>query len=294
MTLLFLERLKRQFGEIFDLAIKIFSGDCSKSFLHQLVSSQLDTDRLDFLKRDSYFTGVAEGVINSDRIITMMEVVSNNLVIEAKGIYSIENFIVARRLMYWQVYLHKTVLSAEQMLLQVIRRAKFLFADGNDLFGTATLKLFMKNRFTKNDFLNNPLLLNSFGTLDDFDVFTAIKEWAKCDDHVLSLLCQSLVKRNLFRTEIKNKPITEEEIEFRKESVISYYDLSPDEVNYFVLSGSAQNSAYDHTHEGINILFKDGQLLDIAEVSDQLTAEVLSKTVKKYFICYPKAPFDTN
>ena len=294
LTLLFLERLKRQFGEIFDLAIKIFSGDCSKSFLHQLVSSQLDTDRLDFLKRDSYFTGVAEGVINSDRIITMMEVVSNNLVIEAKGIYSIENFIVARRLMYWQVYLHKTVLSAEQMLLQVIRRAKFLFADGNDLFGTATLKLFMKNRFTKNDFLSNPLLLNSFGTLDDFDVFTAIKEWAKCDDHVLSLLCQSLVKRNLFRTEIKNKPITEEEIEFRKESVISYYDLSPDEVNYFVLSGSAQNSAYDHTHEGINILFKDGQLLDIAEVSDQLTTEVLSKTVKKYFICYPKAPFDTN
>lgn len=291
LTLIFLIHFRKEFGGIFDLAIDIFSDNYPKKFLHQLISSQLDADRLDFLKRDSFFTGVSEGVINSDRIITMMDVVNDNLVIEAKGIYSIEKFIVARRLMYWQVYLHKTVLSAEQMLIQIIRRAKFVTKNGTELFGTSPLKMFLKTDFGKEDFLKDTSIISQFARLDDFDIFTAIKEWTTASDRVLSLLCQSLVNRVLFRTEIRNTPIPGEEIAERKKRVAQYFSISTEEAGYFVIADVAQNSAYDPAHEGINIFFRDGRLLDITRVSDQLTADVLSKTVKKYFICYPKSPF---
>lgn len=291
LTLIFLIHFRKEFGGIFDLVIDIFSDKYPKKFLHQLVSSQLDTDRLDFLKRDSFFTGVSEGVINSDRIITMMDVVNDNLVIEAKGIYSIEKFIVARRLMYWQVYLHKTVLSAEQMLMKIIHRAKFLSKNGSELFGTSPLIMFLKNDFDKEEFLMGSGIIGQFARLDDFDIFTAIKEWTTNDDKVLSILCQSLVNRVLFRTEIRNTPIPEEEILQRKKHVAQYYSISAEDAAYFVIADVAQNSAYDPTHEGINIAFRDGRQLDITEVSDQLTADALAKTVKKYFICYPKAPF---
>ncbi|MBE0638222.1 MAG: HD domain-containing protein [Bacteroidales bacterium] len=291
LSLLFMQGLEKQFGEITGIAISIFTDSYPKKYLHQLVSSQLDTDRLDFLKRDSFFTGVSEGVINSDRIITMLDVVNDNLVVEAKGIYSVEKFLVARRLMYWQVYLHKTVLAAEQMLLQIIRRAKFLSAQGVDLFATTPLNFFLKERVKKDDFLITPQLLDLFARIDDFDIFTAIKEWTGSSDKVLSLLCKSLVNRHLFRTEIRTQPIPYEEIAGRKDLVAKHFSLTKDEAEYFVFADIAKNSAYDPTHERISIYFRDGRLQDISEVSDHLTAEVLSKTVKKYFICYPKSPF---
>lgn len=291
LSLIFMQKLEVEFGEIINIAISIYTNNYPKKYLHQLVSSQLDTDRLDFLKRDSFFTGVSEGVINSDRIITMLDVVDDNLVVEAKGIYSVEKFLVARRLMYWQVYLHKTVLSAEQMLLQIIRRAKFLAGNGIELFATTPLKVFLKEQPNKTSFQNNPHLLDLFAKLDDFDIFTAIKEWTISDDKVLSLLCRSLVNRHLFRTELRNEPIPDEEITGRKVMVAKYFSLKADEADYFVFTDVAQNSAYNPRHERINIYFRDGRLQDISEVSDHLTPDILSKTVKKYFICYPKQPF---
>jgi len=291
LSLMFMQQLENEFGEILTLAIDIYTNNYPKQFLHQLVSSQLDTDRLDFLKRDSFFTGVSEGVINSDRIITMLDVVDGNLVVEAKGIYSVEKFLVARRLMYWQVYLHKTVLSAEQMLLQIVRRAKFISANGADLFATSSLKVFLKKQILKIDFQNDPHLLDIFAKIDDFDIFTAIKEWTNHDDRVLALLCKSLVNRHLFRTEIRTQPISDSEIEGRKEMVARHFGLSAGDTDYFVFADIAQNSAYNPTHERISIYFRDGRLQDISEVSDHLTADVLAKTVKKYFICYPKSPF---
>ncbi|HRW97057.1 MAG TPA: HD domain-containing protein [Bacteroidales bacterium] len=291
LSLYFMKELKNEFGSILQQAADIYTDQYPKKYLHQLVSSQLDTDRLDFLKRDSFFTGVSEGVINSDRIITMLDVVNDNLVVEAKGIYSVEKFLVARRLMYWQVYLHKTVLSAEQMLLQIIRRAKFLIAGGNVLPATPSLKYFLHENISKENFDSYPGVLQLFAKIDDFDIFTAIKEWTDSADKVLSILCNSLVNRHLFRTEIRSTPVKKAEIEQKLETIKNYYGLNTDEAGYFVIADIAQNNAYDPAHQGISILLRDGNLKDISEVSDLLTSDVLSKIVKKYFISYPKAPF---
>jgi uncharacterized protein len=288
LTLLFMKELKNTFGDPVRLAIGIYTNTYPKKFLHQLVSSQLDTDRLDYLKRDSFFTGVSEGVINSDRIIKMFDVVDDNLVVEAKGIYSIEKFIVARRLMYWQVYLHKTVIAAEQMLMQIIRRAKFLSLNGQDLFATRPFKTFLKQNIGKNEIIKDLSLLGMFGKLDDFDLLTSIKAWTECNDKVLSLLCNNLINRRLFRTEIRNRPIKAEEHEHLRKKVCKHYSIDSNDADYFVFAGTAQNNAYDPKHEKISILFRDGELHDITKVSDHLTIAMLTKTVKKYFICYPK------
>jgi uncharacterized protein len=290
LSLMFLKQLEKQFGDAIGLAIQIYTDTYPKKFLHQLVSSQLDTDRLDYLKRDSFFTGVSEGVINSDRIIKMFDVVDDNLVVEAKGIYSIEKFIVARRLMYWQVYLHKTVLSAEQMLLQIIRRARYLSLNGETLFATDPFSVFLKNRIGKDEMQKDARLLDTFAKIDDFDVFTSIKAWTNSHDRILALLCNSLVNRKLFRTEIRKAPFASEEIEQHKDDVCHQFAIAKEDAGYFVFTDVAQNSAYNPTREKINIYFRDGSLQDITEVSDQLTVDVLSKTVKKYFICYPKNP----
>lgn len=288
LTLAFMHHLSKTYGHILPIASKIFKGEHSKDFLTQLVSGQLDTDRLDFLNRDSFYTGVAEGVINSDRIIAMMNVFNNQLVIEAKGIYSIEKFIVARRLMYWQVYLHKTVISAEQMLLQILRRAKLLTQEGVNLFASDPFKMILKNSYTLREFDENEELIEIFAQLDDYDIFSSIKEWAKSNDKILSYLCYSLVNRKLFRTEIRNEPVTSDEIESLKQEVMSHYSLSKAETEYFVVSGTARNSAYDPASPGIGIYFRNGEVKDLSEVSDQLTAETLARTVNKYFLCYPK------
>nr|NQU89029.1 HD domain-containing protein [Bacteroidota bacterium] len=288
LSLMFMKKLNTIFGGELDLAIRIFQNQYEKKFLHQLVSSQLDMDRLDYLKRDSFFTGVSEGVINSDRIIKMFDVANDNLVVEAKGIYSIEKFIIARRLMYWQVYLHKTVISAEQMLLKIIHRAKWLVRQGEHLFATDELLEFITKEVGPQDFENNPSYLETFARLDDYDVFTSIKMWTRFPDIVLSTLCTNLVNRQLFRTEIQNKPFTQHQIDGLLEEVSDYYGITREDASYFVFTSIARNSAYNPENDQINILYRDGTIQDVARASDQLNIEILSRTVTKYFLCYPK------
>jgi HD superfamily phosphohydrolase len=285
---LLMNRLNEEFNGELSLAIKIFQNKYKKKFLHQLVSSQLDMDRLDYLKRDSFFTGVSEGVISSDRIIKMLNVVGDELAIEAKGIYSIEKFIIARRLMYWQVYLHKTVLSAENLLVNILKRAKELAEKKVELFCTPPLKVFLYNKYSKSDFISNRSLLETFALLDDYDIMTSIKVWVNHSDKVLSMLCNQLVNRKLFKVEMQKQPFKEEKIESIKAYTKKHFKLSDKEVNFFVFSGTVANDTYSADKIRINIMFKDGTISDITEASDQLNITVLGKTVKKYYLCYPK------
>ncbi len=292
---LFMSRLNTEFNGQLSLAIKIFQNKYSKKFLHQLVSSQLDMDRLDYLKRDSFFTGVSEGVISSDRIIKMLNVVNDQLAVEAKGIYSIEKFIIARRLMYWQVYLHKTVLSAESLLVNILRRAKELAeipasrTGGKvDLFCTPALHTFLYKKYSEKDFQTKPELLDIFSQLDDNDIMTSIKVWTSHADPVLSMLCKQLVDRKLFKVELQNQAFKEDKINTIKNNIKKRYKLNDKEVNYFVFTGNVTNDAYRADKIRINILTKDGNVSDIADASDQLSIDVLAKTVKKYYLCYPK------
>jgi uncharacterized protein len=285
---LFMKRLNDEFDGKLSLAIEIFQNRYHKKFLHQLVSGQLDVDRLDYLKRDSFFTGVSEGVISAERIIKMLNIVDDNLVIEAKGIYSIEKFLIARRLMYWQVYLHKTVLSAENLLIKILKRAKFLCDKGTDLFATPAFKEFLYHRYSAESFAEKPELLDTFALLDDFDIYTSIKVWCNSTDPILSLLCTKLVNRNLFHISVQNKPFDEDFVEEIRNRVQLMYGISHDETSYFVISEQVQNNAYSIQHDNINILYKNGSILDIAEASDLLNIQVLSKSVTKYFLCYPK------
>lgn len=285
---LFMYRLNKEFKGELTLAIRIFQNKYHKNFLHQLVSSQLDMDRLDYLKRDSFFTGVSEGVVSSDRIIIMLNVVNDQLAVEAKGIYSIEKFIVARRLMYWQVYLHKTVLSAENLLVNILKRAKELAQKKEDLFCTPALKTFLYKQFTLQDFIRKPKILETFALLDDSDIMTSVKVWTTHKDAVLSKLCEQLVNRKLFKIELQNLPFKEEKIKEIKEKIKALYKLNDKQVNYFVFSGNVENDAYRADKISINILFKDGSVSDIANASDQLNIQVFAKTVKKYYLCYPK------
>jgi HD superfamily phosphohydrolase len=256
---LFMKQLNKEFKDQLSLAIKIFNDQYKKHFLHQLVSSQLDMDRLDYLKRDSFFTGVVEGVISSDRIIKMLNVVKNELVVEHKAIYSIEKFLIARRLMYWQVYLHKTVLSAETLLVHILKRAKELSSQGKELFATPALQLFLKNNFTKKDFESNPQLLNWFSKLDDNDVVASIKVWSECDDVILSKLCSNLLDRKLFRVEMQNQPIAGEFKQDYLRKVSKKYKITTEEAAYFVFTDTVNNSAYNATDFNINILMKKRQ-----------------------------------
>ncbi len=285
---LFMSRLNEEFKGELTLAITIFQNKYHKKFLYQLVSSQLDMDRLDYLKRDSFFTGVSEGVISSDRIIKMLNVVKDQLAIEAKGIYSIEKFIIARRLMYWQVYLHKTVLSGENLLVAILKRAKELAEKKVELFCTPSLKTFLYKQYSAKDFTTKPELLDTFAALDDNDIMTSIKVWVSHKDIVLSNLCKRLINRKLFKVEMQNQPFKESKINEIKQKVKAQYKLKDDEVDYFVLSGNVINDAYRADKISINILFKDGSLVDIAKASDQLNIDVLAKTVRKHYLCYPK------
>jgi len=288
ISAIFMNYLNKEFKGKLSLAIKIFRNEYRKKFLHQLVSSQLDMDRLDYLKRDSYFTGVSEGVISADRIIKMLNVANDQLTIEAKGIYSVEKFIIARRLMYWQVYLHKTVLSAEHLLINILKRAKDLANKGVELFCTPSLKVFLYQKIDKNSFINNPEMLAQFAKLDDYDIFTSIKVWTNHSDKILSKLCDNLVNRNLYKIEIQKEKFDETIVNQRKYAVQKKYNLSADELKYFVFTDSISNNAYQTESNKINILYKNNQLIDIAKSSDNLNISALSKTVKKYFLCYPK------
>ncbi len=278
-----------------DLAISIFNNTYHKKFLHQLVSSQLDMDRLDYLKRDSFFTGVSEGVISSDRIIKMLNVVDDQLVVDEKGIYSIEKFLVARRLMYWQVYWHKTVLIAEQMLVAIFNRAKKLLSTGTELFGTPALIYFLKLNHTGNfNCLNNKTDEESLGffcQLDDYDLMTAIKVWAQHQDLILSFLCNSLINRKLFKIEIYREPLNELKCNKIIDEISYKLQISASDASDLVIGGEISNNAYNMLDDRIEILFKNNELKDISDASDMFNITVLSKEVKKYFLCYPKVLF---
>lgn len=286
LSLLFMEELNQRFDNQLVLAIAIFTNRYERKFLHQLVSGQLDMDRLDYLQRDSYFTGVEEGIIGSERIITMLNVVNGNLVVEEKGIYSIENFIGARRIMYWQVYMHKTVVASEYMLTSILKRAKFLFSQGADLFASPYLKVFLQQQIRLTDFHENASLLERFALVDDNDIITSVKVWQDSEDPILSVLCKMMLSRQLFKTEISRSPIAPEHAHERKERLISALDLGPGEIDYFAISEKLVNNAYDEKDKQIIILLKSGQTLDLAQASDNLNIQALTKPVEKYCFCY--------
>lgn len=288
VSAMFMDALNKEFKGKLTMAIKIFKGEYKKKFLHQLVSSQLDMDRLDYLKRDSFFTGVSEGIISTDRIIKMLNVAKGNLVVEAKGIYSIEKFLIARRLMYWQVYLHKAVLSAEMLLVNILKRAKELSGKGKELFATPTLSLFLKNHFRHADFKKQPELLARFAELDDYDILASIKVWADGEDFVLRTLCANFLNRNLYRTELQSQPISSAYKKQLVRKTMKKYNISEKESSYFVFADTVNNRAYNSSNFSIYILFSSGKLMDVAYASDLLNIRALSKVVSKHFICYPK------
>ena len=285
ISLKFMKSLNIEFEGKLDLAIKIFEGNYYRKFCNQLISSQLDIDRLDYLKRDSFYTGVTEGNISSDRLIAMLIAVDDELLIEQKGIYSVEKFLIARRLMYWQVYLHKTGLVAENMLVKILQRAKELASKNIDLPTTKALRYFLYNQISETNFTDESLL--AFSELDDYDVLAAIKEWVHHSDAVLSKLSQMIIDRHLLKIRIQNKPFIEEEITSIKRKLISNYEIEESLLHYFVFSGTISNQAYN-PNEPIKIVYNDGQTEDIVDASDQLNLQALTKPVKKYFLCYPK------
>ncbi len=283
----FIERLSEEFDGELDLALQVFQNKYPKKFLHQLVSSQLDMDRMDYLNRDSFFTGVSEGIIGSDRIIEMLNVKDGDLVIEEKGIYSIEKFIVARRLMYWQVYLHKTVVAAELMLIHVLRRAKTLALNGSKLFGSPALLYFLTKNVSAEDFKAKPEVLEYFSALDDFDIMGAIKVWQSHEDLTLAELSRRIVQRDLFKIEISREPFSEERISATKKYVTDKMNLSEDQIEHFVYTDQLTNNAYNVARENINLLMKNGAVIDVSEASDNLNISALSNPVEKYLLCYP-------
>lgn len=286
ISLLFMNKLNEEFGGKLNLAIQIFKGDYHRKFMLQLISSQLDMDRMDYLKRDSFYSGVAEGNISSDRLIQMMTVVNDQLVIEEKGIYSVEKFLMARRLMYWQVYFHKTSLVAELILTKVLKRAKELTQKGIVLNCSESLLYFMNNKIELASFDNNTL--DQFANLDDFDIISALKSWINNDDFIISNLSKMIINRDLLKIKLNSEKFSKAELEslqlnFSKENEISIQDSS-----YFIFKGKIKNQAYSVQAEPIRILKKDNSVEDVVEASDQLNLKSISKEVTKYYLCYPK------
>src|SRR5690606_15802786 len=286
ISLLFMQWLNEKYEGKLTVAIEIFKGQYPKKFLNQLVSSKLNMVRMDNLKRDSFYTGVAEGNINAERLLTMLNVYNGELVIEEKGIYSVEKFLMARRFMYWQVYLHKTGLVAEQLLIRILKRAKELFMAGGRLPCYGAVRFFIENRISKENFF--PEILDKFAKLDDVDILFAIKTWQDHDDFVLSRLCKMLLNRNLLHIKLKNSPIDGLKLQKQFDRFKNTYGLSDTETAYFVFTGEIQNRTYNSESQHIGILRTNGKVTDVAKVSDQLYLQALSKTVIKYYICFPK------
>lgn len=288
---LIMQQLNSELNGALDLAIDIFNNKYHKHFLHDLVSSQLDVDRLDYLSRDSFFSGVAEGMIGLERIIKMMDVYNDSLIVEAKGIYSIEKFLISRHLMYWQVYLHKTVISAEQIMVQILKRAKQLSHNGENLFASPSLSFFLKNTITIDNFTSvqgGTTPLQHFVNLTDSDIESAAKVWAMHPDKILSTLCRMFIERKLFRTELDNNSFPAKKIEQIKQETIEYFNIPANEVDYLVISGEVSTKAYTKDDQSIMIKYNDGKLEDIFQVSDMLSAKVFAGITRKYMLCYPK------
>ena len=288
ISLLIMEKLNKEFSGALDLAISVFKGTYKKKFLHQLVSSQLDIDRLDYLNRDCYFTGVTEGVVGVERLIKMLQVHEGNIVVEEKGVYSVENFLNARRLMYWQVYLHKTALSAEIMLMQLINRAKFLAQKGHKLISTDALTYFIENNIGKNEFVKNNETLDRFTQLDDYDIWGAIKFWNDSDDFALKFLSNGLLNRNLFRIKLDNKRIDKTDLKERKKTLLKHRHINEENLPFLMINDKISNMAYISQEKSINVLLKSGKVIDVAEASDLPNIKAIRKIVRKYYLCYPK------
>lgn len=292
ISLLLMNELNKEFDGKLNLAIKVFKGEYHRKFMLQLISSQLDMDRMDYLKRDSFYSGVAEGNINSDRLIQMLNVVDDVLVMEEKGIYSIEKFLMARRLMYWQAYLHKTSLVAELVLTKILKRAKELIQKGVVIEASQPLLYFMKNNIDFEAF--TPELLRKFVLLDDYDVISAIKGWLFHDDFILRSLSNMIINRDLPKIRIENTKISKQELDLLIDEFCQKTKMSRNEAEYFIYKGKIKNQAYNKETEQIKILKKDKSIDDVVEASDQMSIRALSKPVTKFFICYPKVMMENK
>lgn len=285
ISYIIMQQLNKEFEGKLDRAIEIFKQTHPKKYLNQLVSSQLDVDRMDYLNRDSFYTGVSEGVIGYDRILQMLTVRDNQLMVEEKGVHSVEKFIIARRLMYWQVYLHKTVLGSEMLLINILKRAKKLAADGVNLFATPALSYFLYNKVTGADLENNPDHLALYCSLDDNDILTSIKVWADHEDKILSRLCNMILKRKLYKVILTSKSIDEQLVE-KKAELKQKLNLTDEELGYYVISGTTTNNTYNIKDERIQIALKDGSTKDISEIDNPIVNKVLAMPVEKNYICY--------
>lgn len=288
LSFLLMKELNRQFNGKLDKAIRIFQNTYPRKFLHQLVSSQLDIDRLDYLNRDSFFTGVVEGSIGTERIIDMLNVVKGNLVIEEKGIYNIESFLNSRRLMYWQVYLHKTAVGAERLLVNSIRRAQYLASSGEAIPCSRSLAVFLNNAWKLEDIAEQRNLLEAFGKLDDFDVWGAVKLWQDNHDPILSRLCSMLLNRNLFRVRLSTAPIQKSDVEKVRAALHSAWKVGRSDATYLFSYGTVSNEAYLLERNSIQVLMKSGEIVDVAQASDLPSIRAMSKIVKKNYLCWPK------
>lgn len=283
LSLAFMEELNTEFEGKLNLGIQIFKGEYPKKFLHQLISSQLDMDRLDYLRRDCYFTGVSEGKINTERLITMLNVADDEIVVDAKGIYSVEKFIVARRLMYWQVYLHKTVLGAEYLLIQILKRARLIYTE--NMVMPSVLRPFLSGQLPENQ--KDLVLL--YARLDDADIMAAIKEWQYHDDAALSQLSTRLIDRDLLGVRMREKPWSSEEMKELQEAALEKYGLKEEAVRFLIFQQKISNNAYNPEKDRIQLLYKDGSLVDIAKAADQLNISALAQPVIKHFLFCPKS-----
>ena len=289
ISCLLMYRLNDEFRGKLDLALQIFENQYSKQFLHQLLSGQLDMDRLDYLIRDSFYTGVAEGTIGTERILKMLCVVNDQIVVESKGIYSIEKFLIARRLMYWQVYFHKTVIAAENILVKTLQRAKYIALKDPNIPASEALAFFLRNKITQEDLkTRKELVIEKFTSLDDDDIFVSAKAWVNYPDKLLSHLAGCLLKRILSKVRIQDEPFEEAYLQRLKQRVQDHFTLDAESSDWLVYQGSISNHAYSGSDEKIRILFKDGTIKDLAVASDLFNVSILTKPSVKYFLCYPK------
>ena len=286
ISLMMMNQINQEMNGELGLAIKIFKDEYPKRFLHQLISSQLDMDRLDYLRRDSFFSGVTEGNIGSARIIKMLNVVDDSLVVDSKGIYSIENYLTSRRLMYWQVYLHKTAVGYEKILVNTLLRAKELVRNGKKLFASPALNFFLQNNVDANFFLNNPEAFKKYTLLDDSDLWSAIKVWQNSDDKILSILSSDFINRHLFKVEIHEEPISNDVVEYHKNILCQKLNVEYNDTKYLIGNDIIQKDMYDINDDHISILSKDGKLKDITDASEILNIDLLSKKIRKYYFCY--------
>lgn len=288
ISLLMMEHVNNEMAGRLNLALKIFKNEYPKKFLHQLISSQLDMDRLDYLRRDSFFTGVAEGNIGSARIIKMLNVKDDNLVVDAKGLYTIENYLMSRRLMYWQVYLHKTTVASEKVLIGALRRAKYLAQTGHEVFATPSLRYFLYNDIDAETFCNSREAQHNYAILDDNDIWSSLKVWTGSEDKVLAILSTDIVSRTLFKTEITDAPAAPEHIKHIRDSLATRYSISSEDANYLMSYGVIQKDMYNIDDDRITMLYKDGTVKDISEASEVFNVAMLSKKIKKYYLCYQR------